>query len=312
MNNQTNTQLPITLTVHWLDQFHTHLQNTYSASATVRTALQHINVFTKWFEAKFNSPFTPEAITNYALRQYQKHSLDEARVSPNTWNSRLWALDIFTKWIEAERGASYSDLLVGCKNKEHGIRPAAYRSLTDKEIHDLMQQLERNIRGSITTFDYQVNVRDAAIVTLMLKAGLRVAEVAALDQTDITINERSSSVKVRNGKGSKERILPLNLEARNAISEHRKISTAAALFGGKNSERLSTRQIERIVNYIGAQIHVPEMSPHWLRYTFAKCLERASTPIATIAKALGHANIETTKKYLEASYAEIESAMERM
>ena len=294
----------------WQEAFQIHLQETYNAPATINTALQHVRVFCKWFEAKFNTPFTPEAITNYALRQYQKHSLEEARVSPNTWNSRLWALDIFTKWIQSTRGASYADLLTGLKNKEQGIRPSAYRSLSEKEIHDLMQQLERNIRGSATVFESQVNKRNAALVILMLRAGLRVAEVAALDVSDITLNERSGSVRVRNGKGNKERIVPLSLEARNALNELVGITAATALFDGKNSARLSTRQIERIVTYQGARIGIADISPHWLRFTFAKSLERAGRPIEMIRDLLGHHSIETTRRYLRSSFEELQSAVE--
>lgn len=304
------TQTQINLQLHWLDQFDAHLNDAYTSTATINTALQHIRVFAKWFEVKFSEPFTPEKITNYALRQFQKHSLDEARVMPNTWNSRMWALDLFTKWIEATFGASFADLMIGLKNKEQGIHPAAYRSLSDKEIHDLMQQLERNIRGAVTAFEYETNKRDAALVTLMLRTGLRVAEVAALDMSDITINERSGSVRVRNGKGNKERIVPLSIEARTALSELVGNSTATALFDGKRTDRLSARQIERIVQYLGAQIGVPDMSPHWMRYTFAKTLERAGRPIQMICDLLGHESVETTRKYLRSSFDELQSAVE--
>lgn len=306
--NQTQTQ-PITL-LTWQDAFAAHLHDLYSASATISTAQQHVRVFEKWFEDKFNQVFVPANITNYALRQYQKHSLDEARVSPNTWNNRLWALTVFTAWIETTYGESYSNLLAGLKNKEQGIRPSAYRSLSEKETHDLMQQLERNVRGSATLFESQVNKRDAALITLMLRTGLRVAEVAALDVTDITINERSGSVRVRNGKGSKERIVPLALEVRTALNELLGISTATALFGGKNSPRLSERQIQRIVSEAGRQIGVADMSPHWMRYSFAKNLERAGRPIEMIRDLLGHESIETTRKYLRSSFDELQSAVE--
>lgn len=309
MNNEPKTIISINLCT-WEDLYQSHLQETYSASATIEAAQQHVRVFAKWFENKFSQPFTPEQITNYALRQYQKESLDVARVSPNTWNSRLWGLSIFTSWIKATYGASYSNLTAGLKNKEQGIRPSAYRSLSEKEIHDLMQQLERNIRGSFSAFETQVNKRDCAIITLMVRAGLRVAEVAALDVTDITINDRSGSVRVRNGKGSKERIVPLALEARLALNELVGNSAAAALFGGKNSSRLSTRQIERIVSGIGNQIGISDMSPHWLRFTFAKALERAGRPIEIIRDLLGHNSIETTRKYLRSSFAELQSAVE--
>lgn len=293
-----------------LETIEAHLRETYSAPATIEAAEQHIRVFIAWWEQTFGETYEPAKITNYALKLYQKHSLEVARVAPNTWNSRLWALSIYTNWIETTYGDSYSNLLQGCKNKEQGIRPSKYRSLSPKEIHDLMQSLERDIRGAVTPFDYQTSKRDSALLTLMLRTGLRVAEVTALDVTDITINERSGSVRVRKGKGNKERIVPLSLETREALSELCINATATALFSGKNSERLSCRQIERIVAYQGARIGIADMSPHWLRYTFAKTLERAGRPIEMIRDLLGHENIETTRKYLRSSFDELQSAVE--
>jgi len=65
---------PITLTrlTTWQDAFTAHLQDTYTASATISTAQQHINVFTKWFEDTFNQPFNPDGSPNPAYQAYKK------------------------------------------------------------------------------------------------------------------------------------------------------------------------------------------------------------------------------------------------
>lgn len=312
MNLQTlqpETCNPISL-LTWDESFSASLRQTYTATATIGTAEQHIRVFIAWWETTFGEEFQPEKITNYSLKLFQRDQLEVKRVAPNTWNNRLWAITLFTAWIEEVYGASFSNLTTGLVTKEQGIRPSKYRSLSEKEIHDLLQQQERNTRGAVTIFELQTAKRDSALITLMLRAGLRVAEAAALDITDIQINERSGSVRVRNGKGSKERIVPLHIDARNALSELCASPAAAALFVGKGTERLSCRQVERIVAYQGAQIGIPEMSPHWLRYSFAKNLERAGRPIEMIRDLLGHENIETTRKYLRSSFDELQSAVE--
>lgn len=307
-----------TQTANWQFQFEQFLQSDYRkispkhhtpGALTVKTACQHVRVFAKWWEDKFSEIFSPEKITNYALRQFQRHSLDIDRVAPNTWNSRLWALGIFCQWIESTLGEAFSNLCDQLEQKKQGIRPAAYRSLSEKEIHDLMMQMERAIRGSITPFEIETNKRDSAIITLMLNTGLRVAEVSALDVTDITINERSGSVRVRKGKGDKERIVPLNKEVRDAI-HYLADSASTALFCGKATERLSTRSIERIVASVCVSAGIPGVTPHWLRYTFAKRAERSDVPIETISEWLGHASIETTRIYLHSSMDEMQSLIE--
>jgi len=318
-------EITFLVSTDWLSGFEAYFQNDYRKISpkhrqpgikTVKAARQHIRVFSLWWEAKFKEPFSPEKVTNFDLHAYRYHSLDEARVAPDTWNSRLWALRIFTTWIRATLGESYADLADGVEPKEQGLRSSRYRSLTDQEYGYLVHRLERRTREAITEFEYQTAVRDQAMVAIMLWGGLRVEEASLVDLSDITINERSGSVRVRNGKGSKERAAPLNLSARRALAlwlDVRQPVASMALFTGKQSNRISTRHIERIVSDLGAESRIPGLSPHWLRYTFAKRLERqGGAPIEQIRDLLGHESIETTRRYLRSSFDELQSAVERM
>ena len=58
-------------------------------------------------------------------------------------------------------------------------------------------------------------------MALLLHTGLRVAELAALRWADLEIRDRSGKLTVRRGKGRKQRTIPLNVEARNALVELR-------------------------------------------------------------------------------------------
>jgi integrase/recombinase XerC len=72
------------------------------------------------------------------------------------------------------------------------------------------------------------NLRDEAIVALMLHAGLRVSEVCNLKRDDIQISARKGKVNVW-GKGNKYREIPLNVTARRIISVARRKSSRTAL-----------------------------------------------------------------------------------
>lgn len=318
MSTQTNYQLSITVPASWLDDFSGFLQSDYRkitrrqlSEKSIRLAAQHVRVFGLWHEATFHQPFEPISLTNYDLHLYRKWSLDQEKVKAATWNSRHWALSILCMWIEAAYG--YSNLMDGIEQKQAGLVSTKHRSLTDDEYHRLVHVLEQNTRRVVTAFEYQVTVRNWAAILLMLQAGLRVEEVTLVDIGDITLNERSGSVLIRSGKGDKERSVPLNLVARNALRawlDLRPASVSAALFTGKESDRLTTRSLQRIVGELGVQIGVPDLTPHWLRYTFAKRLEVNGSPIAQISQLLGHKNIDTTRKYLRSSNEELQSAVE--
>jgi integrase/recombinase XerC len=146
--------------------------------------------------------------------------------------------------------------------------------------------------------------------------GLRVEECSHDELRDLDIDrERSGSVLVRNGKGDKERKVPLNSEARRVLRLWRDVRPFGQTQGKPASAAeslfcVSKRTLQRNVSTLGAQIGVPDLTPHWLRYTFAKRLERNGESIETIRDLLGHESIETTKRYLKSSAEELQSAVE--
>lgn len=288
---------PLTVSVAWSDQFTDHITRHYRNAKTAALAIQHVRVFSLWYEAKFKQAFEPQLLTNYDFHLYREWSLKQEKVKAATWNSRLWALGILCEWIKDP------SLLEGVEQQGQGRGSTQHRSLTDDEYHRLVHTLEQNLKRAITAFEYQNAVRDWASIMLMLH-GLRVEECSLVEAGDITINERSGFALVRDGKGNKERTVPLNLIARKALSTWMDFTTSETLFG------ITTRSLQRNVAQLGSQIGVPDLTPHWLRYTFAKRLEKNGEALETIRDLLGHESIETTRRYLRSSLDELTSAVE--
>jgi site-specific recombinase XerD len=191
------------------------------------------------------------------------------------------------------------------EQKEQESASTKHRSLTDNEYHCLVRKLEQDTRDEVLEFHHHNRVRNRAAVLLMLQAGLRVEEVSQVTAEDIKIGERSGDVMVRNGKGGKQRIVNLNSLVRPALVSYLDLHPdSVTLFD------LSTRSLQRIVNEIGHRIGIPDLTPHWLRYTLAKRLEKTGTSIEDIRKILGHKSIETTRIYLRSSMEELQSALE--
>ena len=145
---------------------------------------------------------------------------------------------------------------------------------------------------------------------LMNQAGLRVGEVVSIEVGDITIKERVGEITVRNGKGSKERIVHLNSVTKEAVANWLEVNSFSAtdsLFEGRTE-----RSVQRDVDEVFAQICISDGTCHWLRYDLAKRLERAGKPIELIRDVLGHATIEQTRRYLRSSSEDIQSALEEV
>jgi integrase/recombinase XerC len=147
-------------------------------------------------------------------------------------------------------------------------------------------------------------LRNLAIVELLYGAGLRLAEIYALD--DDTIDYKRGSVRVL-GKGRKERVVPVTESAVNAIRLYLRVRAGAGagikpLFANSNGLRLSRRQIERIVSEeLLAVTHQKKRSPHVLRHSFATHLLDRGADIRAVKELLGHSSLATTQIYTHMS-----------
>jgi integrase/recombinase XerD len=153
--------------------------------------------------------------------------------------------------------------------------------------------------------DY-ISLRDAALLEMLYATGMRASEIINLDVSDI--NYEVSFVKCI-GKGSKERIVPINQISLAAIKEYLEKGRpkfprkdAKALFIDKNGERL-TRQglwltIKKYVKLTGVK---EKTSPHTLRHSFATHLLEKGADLRSVQEMLGHADIATTQIYTSVS-----------
>jgi integrase/recombinase XerC len=159
-----------------------------------------------------------------------------------------------------------------------------------------------------------IDKRNAAILALMAKAGMRVGEVIALELTDIELNARSGWAVVRSGKGNKARRVPLNSDVRQALQAYLAVRPAfntPVLFLSRTGAPLSARDVQRLVTELARQARIEgKVTPHTLRHTFAtRALERGAD-VAAVAAILGHESIATTSRYLHPSEARLVEAVE--
>jgi site-specific recombinase XerD len=116
-------------------------------------------------------------------------------------------------------------------------------------------------------------LRDAAIVKLILFAGLRVGEIVQLRVNDIILYERKGSVVVREGKGTKRREIPLNAKARKSLVEYLRMRTnveSDQLFLGQSNEGVQSKTIQRAVKRFAKKAGIKNVTPHTLRHSFGR------------------------------------------
>jgi integrase/recombinase XerC len=152
-------------------------------------------------------------------------------------------------------------------------------------------------------FEAQRNRRDYAILMTFLKSGIRESELAALqlDDVDFVNNE----LTVREGKGKKDRTIPLMPELKNALQRYvgereqqEKIVDVETLFLARNGTSLHPSSIRKLVTKYYKKAGVRKSGVHTLRHTFSAHNVNNGMTIADLQKVLGHKKKETTLKYI--------------
>jgi site-specific recombinase XerD len=150
--------------------------------------------------------------------------------------------------------------------------------------------------------------RDAAILEVFYSSGLRLAELAALNVSDLDIY--TESVRVL-GKGRKERVCPVGAPALQAVSHYRAAANvhSGALFLNKGRRRISSRSIWLILKRYLRHTSIPiALSPHKLRHSFATHLLDNGADLRSVQALLGHASLSTTQIYTHVTTERLKKA----
>lgn len=154
--------------------------------------------------------------------------------------------------------------------------------------------------------------RDYCIITLLLNCGLRRAELAGLNRTDV----RDDGTLRVIGKGNKERILYLNDACQNALKAYlpkrplEGTKDKKALFYGHTKDRISLQGVHYIVKGYLKQISgAEEFSAHKLRHTAATLMyQQGGVDLLVLKEMLGHKNLGTTEIYTHTSNEQLRKA----
>jgi len=151
-------------------------------------------------------------------------------------------------------------------------------------------------------------LRDKALMELLYASGLRAGEAQALDLPDLQLDEEE--VRVRHGKGDKERIAMLGRASIDALRDYlrhgRPVLEAnnntgkpdPAVFLNKFGKRLSDRGIRRTFDkYFKEASERLKTTPHTLRHSFATHLLNNGADLRAVQELLGHAHLVTTQIY---------------
>lgn len=237
---------------------------------------------------RFQSPKNPDisAVSVSDCKAYYIH-LSNRNVSSVTVQTYIRALRAFLSWCYLE---GYISENIPKKFRLPKAQKKKIDILTDSEV----EQLFRCLSGR----DF-ISIRNYCIVALMIDSGLRLNEVVTIRRDKIHIAEGYAIV---NGKGNKERFVPLGLNSKRALLRYCAIvpnrEKETPLFVKDTLIPIKESTVKQLFRKLKSRSGIPRLHPHLLRHTFATRYIERGGDIYSLQSILGHTSLEMVKKYV--------------
>lgn len=177
------------------------------------------------------------------------------------------------------------------------------KTLAVKETSKLLIYLTHCAAKETTEFEKWKNMRNLALIDVLISTGIRIAEASNISLGDIIHSERTILI---HGKGRKQRLIYISCnETWNNLTRWLKVrksrpTNTDKVFVNRFGEQLSIHGIEYIYNSTKTACGINEKStPHYLRHTFATNLLANGADLRSVQEILGHSSVATTEIYTE-------------
>jgi integrase/recombinase XerD len=296
-----------------IEKYREHLVAINRARKTIHTQTQRVKKFFAWAEGR--NVHGPADVTAGTLLDWQKHLADEINNRGgisivSTQNQHLAALANFFGYLRQADYLPHDPT----RDIEYARTPQRLPKavLTVPEMKKLLQAPDVN-----TVLGY----RDRTILEMLYSTGARRQELLNLTTDDVDLD--GGILMIRQGKGSKDRVVPLGKIAAKYLETYLngirpELMRYAAdpkfkqLFISLRGKALSKNALADLVAKYArlARLKTP-VTPHTFRHTCATHMIRNRAGIRHVQDMLGHANLSSTEKYIRLTITDLKEAHTR-
>jgi integrase/recombinase XerD len=269
-----------------------------AAAHTIEAYTRDLSEFLAFLAAKGKSAKTATADN---LRAFLA-GLAKKGLAPTSRARKLSAIRQFFRFLLAE-GMRSDDPSSAIDSPRLG-RPLP-KILSLEEVETLLKTASDASREVANGTAQRRALRLYALLETLYATGMRVSELIALPRAVLTADDRVLTIK---GKGGRERLVPLNDAAREALADHlaavrqdeeKGRGVSPWLFPSSGGEHLTRQRFGQELKALAieAGVEPSRVSPHVLRHAFASHLLERGADLRTVQQLLGHADISTTQIY---------------
>ena len=288
----------------YLDEFAAYLISIDRSDSTIKTYIEHIQAFAKWFEETNCIGFDPSIVTEIDIRDMRSYLQGTRHLKETTINLRLASLKSYFEFLEGEKYIKNNPAKAIKKIKIQS--PAAPKSLDEQTYRALRRHIYRC-----------GNKSHIAMYEIFTRCGVRNFELINIRLTDFDISDRKGTLKVV-GKLNKVRYIPLHKDVRDAINNwmeiRRNIKTEYDnLFISERKTPYTRSGIWKIFKKYCTQIGITDVTIHSFRHYFCRTLLKNGVDISVVAKLAGHSSgFVTAQVYTIPRQEELEAAIETL
>jgi len=273
---------------------------------TIKSRERTLKRFINWCDERDLK--RPQDITRPILERYRRHLFNYRKANGDplsfaTQQQRLIPIKAFFKWLTKENHILYNPASELELPKVHKRLPKAI--LTAEEVEQILKQ---------TLLHGELGIRDRAIIETLYSTGIRRAELINLSLYDVDL--QNGTLMVREGKGKKDRMVPLGKRACKWVERYRDEIRSGlvvepddgTLFLHQTGEPLKKgRLTDRIKKHIAAAGVTKPGACHLFRHTMATLMLDNGADIRHIQSILGHSQLSTTEIYTQVSIRKLKA-----
>ena len=249
------------------------LQQVRYSKHTVRVYTSYFRDFQEHFRDRDVKTITSDEINGYLL-----HLIHEKDISSCQQNQRINAIKFYYEKVLGQERRCYK---VNRAKREKTLPDV----LSKEEIKRILDVAAKDLRFFCT-------------FSILYSAGLRISELLELKPGDI--NESRNLIRVRQGKGKKDRYTLLSRPLMKKLAEYNRLYKPKVwLFEHRPGEPFTESIVSKRLKAAAREAGITKrIYPHLLRHSFATHLLEQGTDIKIVKELMGHKNIKTTEVYV--------------